>query len=67
MSLNPERSPIVYPVFAWLEISAQLEVLGDGALAAAIITAMNGRRLGDDALFDLTDDERDRVQAVLAE
>ncbi|MDP9469539.1 MAG: hypothetical protein M3Q71_02585 [Chloroflexota bacterium] len=29
--------------------------------------AMNGRRLGDDAAFDVTDDERARVQAVLAE
>ena len=67
MSLDPERTPVVYPVFAWLEIAAQLEVLGDGALAAAITTAMIGRRLGDEALFDLTDDERARVQALLAE
>ena len=67
MSLGPERTPVVYPVFAWLEIAAQLEVLGDGALAAAITTAMNGRRLGDDALFDLTEDERERVRAVVTE
>lgn len=42
VSLDPERTPAVYPVFAWLEIAAQLEVLGDGALAAAIIAAMSG-------------------------
>ncbi len=67
MSLDPERTPVVYPVFGWLEIADQLSTLGDGALAAAITAAMNGRRLGDDAPFDLTDDERVRVQAVLAE
>ncbi len=67
MSLDPERTPAVYPVFAWLEIAARLETLGDGALAAAITAAMNGRRLGEDAAFDLTDDERARVQAALAE
>ncbi len=66
MSLDPERTPAVYPVFGWLEIAAQLEALGDGALAAAITAAMNGRRLGDDAPFDLTDDERERVTVVLA-
>ena len=67
MSLDPERTPVVYPVFAWLEIAARLEALGDGALAAAITAAMNGRRLGDDALFDLTEDERVRVRAVVSE
>ncbi len=67
MSLDPERMPVVYPVFAWLEIAGRLADLGDGALAADIQQAMNGRRLGDDAPFDLTDDERARVQAVIAE
>ena len=67
MNLDPERTPVVYPVFGWLEIAARLEALGDGALAAAITAAMSGRRLGDEALFDLTADERERVQAVLAE
>ena len=67
MSLDPERTPAVYPVFAWLEIAAQLEALGDDALAGAITTAMTGRRLGDDAPFELTEDERERVRAVLAE
>ncbi len=67
MSLDPERTPAVYPVFAWLEIAERLDALGDGALAAAIRSAMNARRLGDDAPFDLTDDERARVRAVVAE
>ncbi len=65
MSLDPERTPTVYPVFAWLEIAGRLAALGDGALAADIQQAMNGRRLGDDVPFDVTDDERARVQAVL--
>ncbi len=67
MSLDPERMPAIYPVFGWLEIAARLEALGDGALAADIVAAMNGRRLGDDAPFDLTDEERARVQAAVAE
>ncbi len=67
MSLDPERTPVVYPVFAWLEIADQLSTLGDGALASDIVAAMNGCRLGDDAPFDLTEDERARVQAVVAE
>ncbi len=67
MSLDPERTPMIYPVFAWLEIAGRLAALGDGALAADIRSAINGRRLGDDASFDLTDDERARVQAALAE
>ncbi len=67
MSLDPERTPTVYPVFAWLEIAGRLAALGDGALAADIQEAMNGRPLGDDAPFDVTEDERARVQVVLAE
>jgi len=67
VSLEPERTPAVYPVFAWLEIAERLITLGDGALGEAIRQAMNGRRLGDDAPFDLTDEERARVQAVVAE
>ncbi|MDP9471108.1 MAG: hypothetical protein M3Q71_10680 [Chloroflexota bacterium] len=67
MSLDPERKPMVCPVFAWLEIAGRLAALGDGALAADIQQAMNGRRLGDDAPFDVTDDERARVQAVIVE
>ncbi len=67
MSLDPERMPSVYPVFAWLEIADRLDGVGDGALAADIRSAMNGRRLGDDAPFAVTEDERARVQATLAE
>ncbi len=67
MSLDPERRPVIYPVFAGLEIAERLTTLGDGALGDAIRQAMNGRRLGDDAPFDLTDDERARVQAVMVE
>lgn len=44
MSLGPERTPVVYPVFAWLEIAERLTTVGDGAHAAAITAAMNGRR-----------------------
>ena len=65
MSLAPERTRTVYPIFGWLEIAAWLEALGDGALAAAITAGMNGRRLGDEAPVDLTEDERVRGQAVV--
>ncbi len=67
VSLNPERMLAIYPVFAWFEIAERLEGGGDGALALAIRAAMNGRWLGDDGSFDLTDDERARVQAAVAE
>ncbi len=58
---------MVYPVFAWLEIAERLIVAGDGALGADIQQAMNGRRLDELVPVSLTDDERVRVQAVLAE
>ncbi len=58
MSLNPERAPVVSPVFGWLEMAARLGALGDGALAAAITAAMHGHRLGDDAPFELTESDR---------
>ncbi len=67
MSVEPERTPTVYPVFLWLELSGHLERVGDEALAEAIRQAMSGRRLGADASFDLTEYERARVQAVLVE
>ncbi len=44
MSLDSEWTPSVYPVFAWLEIAGRLADRGDGALAADIQDAMNGRR-----------------------
>ncbi len=43
MSLDPERRPMIYPVFLWLEISGYLERVGDGALAEAIRQTMSGR------------------------
>ncbi|CAA9535891.1 MAG: hypothetical protein AVDCRST_MAG73-1394 [uncultured Thermomicrobiales bacterium] len=65
MSPGTDRAPAVRAVIAWWEVADGLEAAGDGALAAAIRSAMEGRRLGDDAAFALTDDERARVAAVL--
>jgi hypothetical protein len=65
MSLDPDREPITRPVFVWLEIAARLTRHGDGGLAAAIGRAMDGRQLGDNAIFALTVDEQRRVTAVL--
>ncbi len=67
MSLDPERMPMVYPVFLWLELSGHLERVGDGALAEAIRQTMSGRRLGSDVPFDLTADERVRVIHAIEE
>ncbi len=67
MSLNPEPDHLTHTVLVWLGIAQRLHDRGDDALATAIRQTMSGRRLGDDAPFDLTDDERARVQAVLAE
>ena len=67
MGLGPDRAPVVYPTFGWLEIADALDAVGDGALAQAIRVAMDGQRLGDDAPFDLTDDERARVVVVIAD
>ncbi len=36
MSLDPERAPAIYSVFAWLEIAEHLDGVGNGALAADI-------------------------------
>ncbi len=67
MSLGPERTLSSYPVFGWLEIAARLEALGDSALAVDIFSAMNGRRLGDDAVVERTTTERGRVPVGLPE
>ena len=56
---------MVHPVFGWFEIADGRDGVGEGALAHAIRDAMEGRRLGDDAAFALTDDERARVAAAL--
>ncbi len=34
---------------------------------AEVVAALNGRRLGDDAPFDRTDDERARVEVTLSD
>ncbi len=65
MSLGPDREPITRPVFVWIEVAARLHAAGDEALVDAIAQAMNGRRLGDNAIFALTVDEQLRVNAVL--
>ena len=67
MSLGPDRAPVSYLVVSWWEIADALDATGDGALAAAIRTAMEGRRLGDRAAFALTEDERARVAAAVLE
>jgi hypothetical protein len=61
MSLDPDREPITRPVFVWLEVAAQLAVHGDGSLATQLRQAMDGRRIGDNATFPLSADERRRV------
>ncbi len=67
MSLDPERTPMELPVFAWLGVADWLKIGGDGALAGAIQAAVQGRRLGEEVIVDLTEDERERVMAVLTE
>ncbi len=67
MSADPERWPMVLPVVAWLGVADWLQVGGDIALAGSIRTAMTGRRLGEEVSMDLTDDEHERVMAVLKE
>ena len=64
VSLEPERRPI-YPVFVWLEITEQLTTAGDGAFRVGMQQAMNGRRWGADAPFDVADDERAWGRVVL--
>ncbi len=44
MSLDPGRTRAVYPVVAWPEIAGRRDGVGDGAPAADIRQAMNGRR-----------------------
>ena len=65
MSLDPEREPIIRPVFVWLEVASRVDVAGDGTLAVEIRRAMKGRWLGDHAYVALTTDERERVNAEL--
>ncbi len=65
MSLDPERRAMVLPVVAWLGVADWLQVDGDSALAGMIRTVVKGRRLGEEVAVNLTDDERERVMAVL--
>ncbi|MDP9472700.1 MAG: hypothetical protein M3Q71_18880 [Chloroflexota bacterium] len=65
MSLDPEPDHLTHTVLVWLGIAQRLHDRGDGTLAGAIRAAMNGHRLGEEVAFALTDDERERVMAVL--
>ncbi len=40
MNLEPEKEPVVYPVYCWPEIAHELHKRGDGALGDAIYRAM---------------------------
>ncbi len=44
MSLQPEREPVVCPMYRWLETAHALHKRGDGALAEATYRAMDARR-----------------------
>ncbi len=65
MSLDPDH--LTHTVFVWLGIAQRLHDRGDDTLAGEIWAAMDRRRLDELVPFDLTDDERARVQAVVAE
>ncbi len=67
MSLDPERDQLTHTVLVWLGIAQRLHDRGDDVLAGAISAAMDRRRLDELVSVDLTNDERARVQAVLAE
>ena len=65
MSSDPERWPIALPEVAWLGVADWLQIGGHGVLAKAIRTAVNGRRLSEEVVMDLTGDEREQVLEVL--
>ncbi len=67
MSLNPEPDHLTHTVLVWLGIAQRLHDRGDDTLAGEIWAAMDRRRLDELVPFDLTDDERVRVQATLGE
>ncbi len=67
MSLDPEPDQLTHTVLVWLGIAQRLHERGEDALAGKIWAAMDRRRLDELVPFDLTDDERLRVQAVVAE
>ncbi len=65
MGRDPDREPSTRSVSVWLWLAALLIASGDAELATTIRSAMDGRRLGDNATFALTVDEQLRVNAVL--
>ncbi len=67
MSLEPEREPVTYPVYRWLEIAHELRNRGDRDLANAIDRTTWGRRLSAAATLKLTAAERERVDAAIEE
>ncbi|MDP9355529.1 MAG: hypothetical protein M3R02_09665 [Chloroflexota bacterium] len=67
MSLDPEPDQPTHTVLVWLGIAQRLHDRGDDPLAGEIWAAMDRRRLDELVPFDLTDDERVRVQATLGE
>ncbi len=67
MSLNPEPAHLRHTVVVWLGIAQRLHDRGDDTLAGEIWAAMDRRRLDELVPFDLTHDERTRVQATLGE
>ncbi len=67
MSRDPDPDHLTHPVVVWLRIAQRPQDRGDDALAATIRAAIDRRRLDEFVSVDLTDDERARVQTVLAE
>ncbi len=67
MSQDPELDHLTYTAVVWLGIAQRLHDRGDDTLAGEIWAAMDRRRLDELVSFDLTDDERVRVQATLGE
>ncbi len=67
MSPDPEPNHLTHTGLVWLGIDQRLHDRGDDALAGAIWVAMDRRRLDELMPFDLTDDERARVRAVVAD
>ncbi len=63
--LNPDQ--LTHTVLVWLGVAQRLHDRGDDALAGSIWMAMDRRRLDELVPVDLTDEERARVQTVLAE
>ncbi len=65
MSFDRDRDPITRPIFACVEVTAQLTIHGDNSLVTAIQEAMNGRRPDDDATFALSFADQIRLNDIL--